>query len=189
MAGLLCRRGVLTLGITAAIVAGPSGCTLSDDVTPPPKSSSPDVSTETPTQSPSPTPALELKQRQAGEAVTKYWAVVSQLAADPRADLMRLNEVAADQAFAQQRVALNTYRAQGWVQTGVANVSGVRVVGNSSPFTVSACVDVSNVDFRDQAGKSAVATNRPDQQRYSYKVVERASGFLVVEDTFRGKPC
>lgn len=191
VADSLSGRVVLALGGLTAIVSMAAGCVPSDNAPAPTTATSSDVATDSPTASPSPSrsPNLDLKQRRAGEAVVRYWSVVSQLAADPKADLNPLSEVAADQAFAQQRVALKTYRAEGWVQIGEATVRGIRTTGDASPFTVSACVDVTGVDFIDSSGKSAVAPNRPNQQRYSYQVEERTNGFLVVMDTFKGKRC
>ena len=56
-------------------------------------------------------------------------------------------------------------------------------------FTVTACVDVSRIDFLDAEGASTVNPDRPDRQRFSYTVVKADEGFFVTEDTLKGKPC
>ncbi|NHA68235.1 hypothetical protein [Phycicoccus flavus] len=119
-----------------------------------------------------------------------YWALVDQLAANPESPVDDLKAVSSDQAFSQQRVALNAYRAKGWTQTGTATLTDVRATrAKAATFSVSACVDVSDIDFVDGSGTSQVNPNRPDAQQFSYTVDKRADRFLVVRDTLEGEPC
>ena len=120
----------------------------------------------------------------------KYWAVVDDLAANPTKSVNLLDPVARDQARAQRQIALGTYAAKGWVQTGSAVVSDVTATSkDGKTFTVTACVDVSGIDFVDEKGDSQVNPDRPDQQRFSYTVVKVDQGYFVTEDTLEGKPC
>jgi hypothetical protein len=151
------------------------------------------TSTATPTPSASETKVetpAERDARLAGEAVVKYWAVVDDLAANPTKSVNLLDPVARDQARAQRQIALGTYAAKGWVQTGSAVVSDVTATSkDGKTFTVTACVDVSGIDFVDEKGDSQVNPDRPDQQRFSYTVVKFDQGFFVTVDTLEGKPC
>ena len=151
------------------------------------------TSTATPTPSPSETKVetpAERDARLAGEAVVKYWAVVDDLAANPTKSVNLLDPVARDQARAQRQIALGTYAAKGWVQTGSAVVSDVTATSkDGKTFTVTACVDVSGIDFVDENGDSQVNPDRPDRQRFNYTVVKVDQGYFVTEDTLEGKPC
>lgn len=151
------------------------------------------TSTATPTPSVSQTKVetpAERDARLAGESVVKYWAVVDDLAANPTKSVNLLDPVARDQARAQRQIALGTYAAKGWVQTGSAVVSDVNATSkDGKTFTVTACVDVSGIDFVDEKGDSQVNPDRPDQQRFSYTVVKVDQGFFVTVDTLEGKPC
>ncbi|MBD3783711.1 MAG: DUF4101 domain-containing protein [Micrococcales bacterium] len=182
------------LGLVATALVGCQG--LEEPVSPTPsasqtQSSSPVASTgATASVSPTTEDADQRDLRLAGEAVVEYWAEVDQLAASPDSSIDDLKTVAADQAFAQQRVAVDAYRAKGWTQVGTASVTSVRATaGKGANFTVSACVDVSEIDFLDEEGESQVNPDRPDSQRFSYTVEKRNTKFLVVRDTLKGTPC
>ena len=132
----------------------------------------------------------EREARLAGEAVVKYWAVIDDLASNPTKSLNLLDVVARDQARAQRQIALSTYAAKGWVQSGKASVSDLETnTKDGETFTVSACVDVSKIDFLDAEGASTVNPDRPDRQRFRYMVVKADEQFFVTEDTLKGKPC
>lgn len=150
-------------------------------------------STATPSPSPSQTKSETPEERDArlaGEAVVKYWAVVDELAANPRKSLNLLNPVARDQARAQRQYVLGTYSAKGWVQQGTVKLADVKATTkNGKTFAVTACIDVTGVDLVDKDGNSQVDPDRPDQWRYSYKVVKAPQGFVVTEDMLKGKPC
>lgn len=185
----------------AAVAAGMAvllvtACDDGGGAEPPTATSSPPsapTQPETPTPSASATKSETPRQRDAqlaGEAVVRYWAVVDDLAANPTKSLNLLDRVARDQARAQRQIALGTYAAKGWVQSGTAAVSDVDLTATEGKtFTVTACVDVSGIDFVDAKGKSKVNENRPDRQRFSYTVVKADGEFFVTEDTLKGKPC
>jgi hypothetical protein len=155
-------------------------------------SSTPATATATPSPSPSQTKSETPEERDAklaGEAVVKYWAVVDELAANPRKSLNLLNPVARDQARAQMQTLLGTYAARGLVQKGRVSLSDVQAMTKDGKrFTVSVCVDVSGVDLVNKQGDSQVNPDRPDQQKYSYAVLKATDGFFVIEDTLKGKP-
>ncbi|KGN41042.1 hypothetical protein N801_09635 [Knoellia aerolata DSM 18566] len=162
-------------------------------------SSRPSVTTSTTTPTPSPSPSAsetkietpaERDARLAGDAVVKYWGVVDDLAANPTKSLNLLDPVARDQARAQMQTVLGTYVAKGLVQKGNSSLSDVKATTKDGKvFTVMVCVDVSTVDLVDETGASQVNPNRPDEQRYSYKVVRATEGFFVTEDTLKGTSC
>ena len=172
-----------------------SACNTSDtqDSNPPSPQPSSTTSTPIPSLSPSETKSETPDQRDArlaGEAVVQYWAVVDDLAAHPTKSLNLLDPVARDQARAQRQIALGTYAARGWVQSGKAAVSNVKATSkDGKTFIVAACVDVSGIDFVDEKGDSQVNPDRPDRQSFSYTVVKADEGFFVTEDTLKGKPC
>ena len=149
--------------------------------------------TATPRSSPSGTKSetpQEQDARLAGEAVVTYWALVDDLAAHPNKSINLLDPVARDQARAQMQTLLSTYAAKGLVQRGTSSLTDVVApTKDGKAFTVKACVDVSTVDLVDQKGTSQVNPDRPDQQRYTYKVIKTAEGFFVTEDSLKGKPC
>lgn len=151
--------------------------------------SSPSPSTSTTSTTPPLTPADE-DLRSAKGTIARYWAVLDELAADPKKSLELVTTVARDQAAAQSRSTLGTYQAKGWTLTGQTSVTApTATTKDGKTFAVSACVDVSNVNIVDKNGKSVVRTGRPDQQRYAYTVVKAPQGFFVTVDTLKGQPC
>lgn len=119
-----------------------------------------------------------------------YWAIVDDLAAHPKKSLNLLDPVSRGQARAQMQALLGTYAAKGLQQKGSSSLSAVEgTTQDGKTFTVTACVDVTDVDLLDQSGESQVNSNRPDRQRYAYKVQKADDSFFVVEDTLQGKPC
>ncbi|KGN40702.1 hypothetical protein [Knoellia aerolata] len=120
--------------------------------------------------------------------MVKYWAVFDDLAAHPEKSPNLLDPVARDQARSQRQIALSTYAAKGWTQTGTAAVSDVSASSTAATtYVVTACVDVSAINFVDENGDSQVAPGRRDRQRFTYKVVKTDSNFFVTEDTLEGK--
>ena len=149
--------------------------------------------TATPSPSPSETKSetpQERDARLAGEAVVNLWKVVGELARDPGQDPGLLDNVARDQAKTQWRVVLDSYTAKGLVQRGSASVADVQArTKDGKAFAVTACVDVSKVDLVDDNGNSQVNPQRPDQQKYTYRVAKTPGGFFVTVDTLKGVPC
>jgi hypothetical protein len=112
------------------------------DPTPTSSSASSTRSSAAPTATPSGTEGETLEQRDArlaGEAVVKYWAVVDDLAAHPTKSLNLLDPVARDQARAQRQIALGTYTAKGWVQSGKALVSDVKAAKRRRRSVITRC--------------------------------------------------
>ena len=139
------------------------------------------------TASPSPTAteltSAEQDQKSAGEAVTRYWKVIDELASDSTKSLNLVATAARDQAGLQARTMLGTDRAQGWTQRGQTSVTEqVATSENGTDFAVTACIDVSNVDVVDGTGRSVVRPERPDRQRYRYSVLKAPEGFFVTLD-------
>ncbi|CCH75942.1 conserved exported hypothetical protein [Nostocoides japonicum T1-X7] len=160
--------------------ATPSGTTTISNTSP---------STSTTSTTPPLTPAEE-DLRSAEGTIARYWAVLDELAADPKKSLELVTTVARDQAAAQSRNTLGTYQAKSWTLTGQTSVTApTATTKDGKTFAVSACVDVSNVNIVDKAGKSVVRAGRPDQQRYAYTVVKAPQGFFVTVDTLKGQPC
>lgn len=185
-----CARGALVLcallGPAALGACNGMGGSQPTSLAPKPSTvtSGAPLQTPPPSETGSPTDA-----QRAGEAVVRYWALVDQLAADPTKSTRPLETVAAGQALAQQRAALDTYRAKGWRQSGTATVRDIRSSTSAGLFLVSACVDVRRIDFLDASGRSLVTAERPPEQRFSYEVDKQDEKFVVVKDTLRGSSC
>jgi len=54
--------------------------------------------------------------------ITRFWGVLDELASDPKKSLDKLAAVSRDQAIAQWRSNLTTYRRSGWKQVGDSTV-------------------------------------------------------------------
>ena len=178
--------------LAATVVLG--GCNNSDGTTPTVTASpTPSSATTSPSASSSATKsetAAERDKRLAGEAVARYLAVIDDLAANPDKSVNLIDPIARDQARAQSRVRLATYAEKGWVQTGEVSVSDVKVTtSDGKAFNVVACVDVTEVDFLDEQGKSQVSPDRPDRQKITYGVTKTSDGFFVTDDPLTGTPC
>ncbi len=180
-AALMLAAVVLT---SACNNSEPTPTQLGTTTTASPSPSTSTMSTTTP-------PTAAEKDLQAAEGtIARYWAALDEIAADPNKSLNLVATVARDQAAAQTRNTLGTYQAKGWTLTGQTSVtSPTATTKDGKTFAVSACVDVSNVNIVDKAGKSVVRPGRPDQQRYSYTVVKAPQGFFVTVDTLKGEPC
>ena len=123
-------------------------------------------------------------------AITRFWGVLDELASDPKKSLDKLAVVSRDQAIAQWRSNLTSYRRSGWKQVGDSTVltAEAQAVGGRI-FEVKACIDVSNANVVDRAGESVIAAGRQDRMEYSYKVQKAPEGFFVTEDKLKGHPC
>jgi hypothetical protein len=184
------RAAGLTVMLAALVLT--SGCNNSDP-TPTPSgtttSSSPSPSTSTTTTT-TPLTAAERDLQAAAGTIGRYWAVLDELAADPKKSLNLVATVARDQAASQSRVELGTLQARGWKQVGQSVVESAKATTtDGKTFSVTACIDVSKVNVVDEAGKSVVRAGRPDRQQYTYGVIKASQGFFVTVDTLKGKPC
>ena len=186
------RSGAVGLTVTLAAVVLTSGC--NDPEAPATTSttsttSAPASTTSATSSATSLTPA-EKDLKSAEETIGRYWAVLDELAADPKKSLNQVATVARDQAADQSRIELGTLQAKGWTQVGQSVVrSSTATTKDGNTFSVSACIDVSKVNVVDKAGESVVRPGRPDRQQYSYTVVRTPQGFFVTVDTLKGKPC
>lgn len=150
------------LTLVAVLVTGLvfSGCSGgASDQSPSPSVS--DIQSATPTPSPSstttetPTPSTSGEQA-AVDAVVAYLRVVDRLGGDPDLDLAELNSVATGQALAQAQHNLMQYRVEGLRQSGtqvpafVASAPGA----TAAEWSITMCVDVSQVDILDSEGNS-----------------------------------
>lgn len=187
-----CRSSVvvvLALGLA-------SGCTSGDEPGPT-ASSRPSSGTPSSTSSARPSPSAietpspaEQDLADAEEAVVRFWRVLDRVGTSTGEDPNALATVARDQALAQWQSIVAGYRSRGLVTKGVTVTHDVRATKKTAgTFEVQACVDVSGVDLVDAAGKSVVASSRPDRQQYTYLVVQAADGLFVTRDTLKGKPC
>lgn len=186
-------RSAVSVAGVALMSLGMTACE-SGTASPAPSTFAPTSSTVPSTSSTSSPPPSETgnptAQRLASEAIVRYWALLDELAANPARSIDQLRAVASDQAFQQRRVALLTYREKGWHQTGSATLREFRVDGpTDGSYVVSACVDVSSIDFLDDLGRSQVNPNRLDEQRFSYSVKASSGTYIVVRDTLKGSSC
>ena len=188
------RRRAGAIGLAAALAAVVLTSACNDPKPPSPSTTTttartPTSSTPSITSSP-PLTAAEKDLRAAEDVVVRYWQARDALAKDPHKSLNLVATVARGQAADQSRIILSTYVANGWTQTGEAAVGALHATTKDrTAFTVTACVDVSKVNFVDKAGKSVVKPGRPDRQRFTYAVAKASQGFFVMEDTLKGTAC
>ena len=186
-------RSLIVASLALAAITATSACAAND-----PKPS-PSATTSAPSTATTPTPSstsLSPAEKDAKDAkdaaqtITRFWAVLDELASDPKRSLDSLAAVSRDQAIAQWRSNLTTYRRNGWKQVGDSTVlsAEAKAVGGQS-FAVKACIDVSKANVVDRAGKSVVAAGRQDRMEYSYRVQKAPAGFFVTEDRLKGHPC
>jgi hypothetical protein len=187
------RTRAVALAATLTAVVLTSAC--NDPKPPSATSTSSTTSTFTPSTSstaPSPTALTPAEKdiKAAEDIVVRYWHVRDTLAKDPHKSLNPVATVARGQAADQSRIILGTYVANGWTQTGNTVVAAMHAIAKGGKaFTVTACVDVSKVNFVDKAGKSVVKPSRPDQQQFTYRVAKTAQGFFVMNDSLKGRAC
>jgi hypothetical protein len=142
-------RAPIAVLIVLAVFAG---CTSSTSAPPP----SPSVSTS----STSAIPTLSAGQQAANEVVVKYRALIDQLRQQYKPDLTPLIEVSSDAAYEKWRYTLQDDFVNGQHQTGTSLVSILSTESGTTAdeWIVSACVDFSNVDIVDKAGRSVMPT-------------------------------
>jgi hypothetical protein len=160
---------------TAALLLAVAGC--SGDGNDPAASGSPTPSSPSTTAAASsiPTPPSEsqVASEAASEVVRKYFAVVDHLRERSASPLSGLSTVATSTQRSALKTLLDRARQQGRHQTGATKIAVLQVqsvnLDNSDPSAgkvptvqVDVCVDVSDVDILDKAGKSTVSQRRPD---------------------------
>lgn len=169
----------------AAVLALTAACGPEDPATPTPSSSpSPSTSSSTPTQSPTKTETAEERDaRMAEETIGSYWAMLDQLASDPKKSLSDLTTVARDDALEQWQQILTLRRGQEFTQVGSTTVDSPMAEGNGKGgWDAVACIDVSKVNLIDKAGKSVVKANRPSRVKYEFALVKDEGAFYVIRD-------
>lgn len=183
-------KNLIAVAAALSVITAMSACTANN---PKPTSSAPTSATSAaapPTTSTSLSPH-EQDAKDAAQTITRFWSVLDVLASDPKKSLDGLATVSRDQAIAQWRSNLTSYRRSGWKQVGDSDVlsADAQAVGDTSNFKVTACIDVSKANVVDAAGKSVIAAGRQDRMRYTYKVLKAPGGFFVTEDKLKGQPC
>jgi hypothetical protein len=147
---LTCRvpRFAALLVLAAAVLAGCTGSTSTPSPTPTVIASTA-----------SPTPTLSEGQKAADDVVVKYRALIDELRAQYKPDLIPLLEVSGGAAYEKWRYTIQEDFVNGYHQTGVA----VLTINSTDPGTsvqqwlVSACLDVTRVDIVDKNGKTTMA--------------------------------
>lgn len=183
-------RSLVAATLAVAAIAATSACTTND-----PKAPSTTTSATSPTTTPTPSSTslspAEQDVKDAAQTITRFWGVLDALASDQKKSLDELATVSRDQAIAQWRSNLTSYRRSGWKQVGDSTVlsAEAQAVGGKNTFTVKACIDVSKANVVDPAGKSVIAAGRQDRMQYTYKVQKTPGGFFVTEDKLKGQPC
>jgi len=126
----------------------------------------------------------EQNARDAVQTVSRFVALVDELAADPNLSLDKLATVSRDASIDTSRQMLTRHRVKQEKQIGKAVVATSTVKPNgASKFIVVACIDVSKVNVIDKGGKSVVAANRPPRVEYQYTVEKTSGGgFYVLTD-------
>ena len=183
-------RSLIVASLALAAITATSACAANDPKPSPSATTSAPSTATTPTPSSTSLSPAEKDAKDAAQTITRFWAVLDELASDPKRSLDSLAAVSRDQAIAQWRSNLTTYRRNGWKQVGDSTVlsAEAKAVGGQS-FAVKACIDVSKANVVDRAGKSVVAAGRQDRMEYSYRVQKAPAGFFVTEDRLKGHPC
>jgi hypothetical protein len=183
-------RNLIAATFAVAAIAASSACTANEPKPAPSASTSVPSATTTPTPSSTSLTPAQQDAKDAAQTITRFWGVLDELASDPKKSLDELATVARDQAIAQWRSNLTTYRRSGWTQVGNSAVLSMetRAVDGKN-FQVKACIDVSKANVVDSAGKSVIAAGRQDRMRYTYKVQKAPQGLFVTEDKLKGQPC
>ena len=160
---------------TAALLLAVAGC--SGDGHDPAASGSPTPSSPSTTAAASSTPTppsnSQVASDAASEVVRRYFAVVDHLRKRSASPLSGLSMVATSAQRSAMATLLGRERQQGRHQTGGTKIAVLKVqsvnLDNSDPSAgrvptvqVDVCVDVSDVDIVDKAGKSTVSKSRPD---------------------------
>jgi hypothetical protein len=183
-------KSLIAATLALAAITATSACTA-NDIKPTPSTTTSVTSTAT-TSTPSSTSLSPAEQdaKDAAQTITRFWGVLDELASDPKKSLDKLAAVSRDQAIAQWRSNLTTYRRSGWKQVGDSIVLSAEAQSvDGTNFAVKACIDVSKANVVDRAGKSVIAAGRQDRMQYSYMVQKAPEGFFVTEDKLKGHPC
>ena len=184
-------RSLVAATLALAAITATSACTTNDPLPTPTTTTSVTSTTTTPTPSSTSLSPAEQDVKDAAETITRFWRVLDVLASDQKKSLDELATVSRDQAIAQWRSNLTSYRRSGWKQVGDSTVlsAEAQAVGGKNTFKVKACIDVSKANVVDPAGKSVIAAGRQDRMRYTYRVQKAPGGFFVTEDKLKGQPC
>ena len=184
-------KSLIAATLAVAAITATSACTANDPKPTPSTTSSVIGTATTPTPSFTSLSPAEKDAKDAAQTITRFWGVLDELATDPKKSLDELATVSRDQAIAQWRSNLTSYRRSGWKQVGDSTVLSAEAlaVDGKNTFTVKACIDVSKANVVDPAGKSVIAAGRQDRTEYTYKVQKAPGGFFVTEDMLKGQPC
>jgi hypothetical protein len=183
-------RSRIAATLALAAITATSACATNDPKPSLSSATSATSSDTTPKASATSVSLAEQDSKDAARTITRFWAVLDELASDPQKSLDKLAAVSRDQAIAQWRSNLTTYRRSGWKQVGDSTVLSAEAQSvDGKNFVVKACIDVSKANVVDRAGKSVIAAGRQDRMEYSYKVQMAPEGFFVTEDKLKGHPC
>jgi hypothetical protein len=135
------------------------------------------------TGSPSPSPE-EVNLRKAERAVHRFWRVIDRLSADPSSDLTVLTTVSRGTVAAQWARNINQYRFDQVTAEGRVAVRDVmaRQSKDDDLYTVTACIDASQVNLVDKNGKSVVPPEGPRRVSYDYTVEKDRKEWYVTEE-------
>src|SRR5215218_5304046 len=155
----LCRFAecVLTLSLV-----GLASCSEPDPQ--PGISVTPVASSPAPSRTASLTPSADEQDlREAERAVSRFWSVIDRLSADPDSNLTELTTVSRGSVAAQWAKNINQDRYDRVRSTGnvVVRDAMAKRSKKRNVFRVTACIDVSGVSLRDEAGRSVVPADRP----------------------------
>ena len=184
-------KNLIAATLAVAAITATSACTANDPKPTPSTTTSVINNTTTPTPSSTSLSPAEQDVKDAAQTIARFWGVLDALASDQKKSLDELATVSRDQAIAQWRSNLTSYRRNGWKQVGDSSVlsAEAQAVGGKNTFTVKACIDVSKANVVDPAGNSVIAAGRQDRMQYTYSVQKAPGGFFVTEDKLKGQPC
>jgi hypothetical protein len=177
-------KSLIAAALALAAITTTSACTANDPKPSPSTTTSATSTATTPTPSSTSLSPAEKDAKDAAQTITRFWAVLDELAADPKKSLDSLAAVSRDPSITTWRQLLTRHRVRQEKQIGETVVVETSVKPSSaSRFVVAACIDVSKVDLVDKDGKSIVAANRPPRVQYQYIVDKVSDGvFYIVQD-------
>jgi hypothetical protein len=138
-----------------------------------------------PSRTASPSPSLEeVNLRNAERAVHRFWGVIDRLSADPSSDLTVLTSVSRGPVAAQWARNINQYRFDHVKAEGRVALRDVmaRQSKDDDLYTVTACIDASQVNLVDKNGKSVVPPEGPRRVSYDYTVEKDGKEWYVTEE-------
>lgn len=144
-------------------------------------SASPTAVTPTPRSTPPKLTPAEQDLELAKAAIVQFWQVLDRVAADPESRINDMDRVARGAALRQAQEDLTAWRVAEYVLTGTRTVENATAkLTSKNRWTVTSCVDTSEIDVVDRKGKSV--SGPPYRILRRSTVVKDSDSFYVTVD-------